>query len=192
MNNTSNNLSTWFTSNPAERDWLLQNKSTNDFAGSLFSSLSEWGSLTEKQMAAIQRNIAQQNIKPVEVNSSRLEAFFTHARSTGLKWPKITLHNIRITMAGENSRNPGSLYVKRGDEYIGKVSSGNFYKVPQCSSEEAEKIAHLLSDPETAMKQYGIETGSCCMCNRELTNPESVAAGIGPICGERFGFGASL
>ena len=29
---------------------------------------------------------------------------------------------------------------------------------------------------------YGRQTGTCCVCARELTNPESIAAGIGPIC----------
>ena len=35
-------------------------------------------------------------------------------------------------------------------------------------------------------KAFGCETGTCCVCGRELTNPASVAAGIGPVCAARF------
>lgn len=34
-------------------------------------------------------------------------------------------------------------------------------------------------------KAYGRETGTCCVCGAHLENPESVALGIGPICGGR-------
>jgi hypothetical protein len=29
---------------------------------------------------------------------------------------------------------------------------------------------------------FGMTTGNCCMCGRELTDPVSVAQGIGPVC----------
>lgn len=35
-------------------------------------------------------------------------------------------------------------------------------------------------------KAFGHQTGVCCACGRTLTNPESIAAGIGPICGGRL------
>jgi hypothetical protein len=35
-------------------------------------------------------------------------------------------------------------------------------------------------------KAYGKRTGTCCVCSRELTNPESIASGIGPVCASRF------
>lgn len=34
-------------------------------------------------------------------------------------------------------------------------------------------------------KVYGRETGTCCVCGAHLENPESVALGIGPVCGGR-------
>ncbi|QPX62591.1 hypothetical protein SEA_WOLLYPOG_39 [Arthrobacter phage Wollypog] len=37
-----------------------------------------------------------------------------------------------------------------------------------------------------AAKEYGKETGTCIVCGRTLTNPDSIEAGIGPICAERF------
>lgn len=35
-------------------------------------------------------------------------------------------------------------------------------------------------------KAFGAETGWCIMCGTELTDPDSIAAGIGPICATKF------
>lgn len=35
-------------------------------------------------------------------------------------------------------------------------------------------------------KEYGKVTGTCCNCGRLLTNEESIANGIGPICATKF------
>lgn len=35
-------------------------------------------------------------------------------------------------------------------------------------------------------KEFGRMTGSCCVCARRLDNPESVEAGIGPVCGRKM------
>lgn len=43
-------------------------------------------------------------------------------------------------------------------------------------------LADFNADPMEAMKADGRRTGRCCCCGRELTDPDSIAAGIGPIC----------
>jgi hypothetical protein len=35
-------------------------------------------------------------------------------------------------------------------------------------------------------KQYGAITGRCCVCGRMLTDPNSIAAKIGPVCAKKF------
>lgn len=40
--------------------------------------------------------------------------------------------------------------------------------------------------PLEAAKAYGREIGCCGVCNRTLTNPDSIAAGIGPVCARRY------
>jgi hypothetical protein len=37
-----------------------------------------------------------------------------------------------------------------------------------------------------ASKLYGTEIGACGVCGRTLTDPESRAAGIGPVCAAKF------
>ena len=45
-------------------------------------------------------------------------------------------------------------------------------------------ISHLVSLEEA--KQFGKIYGFCMVCGRTLTDPESVANGIGPICADNF------
>lgn len=35
-------------------------------------------------------------------------------------------------------------------------------------------------------KEFGALYGTCCVCGRTLTNEDSIAAGIGPICATKF------
>ena len=35
-------------------------------------------------------------------------------------------------------------------------------------------------------KEFGALYGTCCVCGRTLTDEESIAAGIGPVCGAKF------
>lgn len=43
----------------------------------------------------------------------------------------------------------------------------------------------LKGDFFAAGKEYAVRYCNCFLCNRELTNPESVEAGIGPECRKR-------
>lgn len=51
---------------------------------------------------------------------------------------------------------------------------------PEAMIGVARKI--LAAGPYEAMIRYGQEIGECGHCGRVLTNPESRAAGIGPVC----------
>lgn len=44
----------------------------------------------------------------------------------------------------------------------------------------------IEQDPEAAAVLHGRASGRCAVCSRDLTDPESIARGIGPICQERF------
>jgi hypothetical protein len=54
---------------------------------------------------------------------------------------------------------------------------------------EAGAITKLKPTMRMKLEQaakYGKATGRCLVCGRELTNPESIELGIGPICASRF------
>jgi hypothetical protein len=44
----------------------------------------------------------------------------------------------------------------------------------------------IAADPEAAASLFGHEYGRCGICGRGLTNDESRARGIGPVCARRF------
>lgn len=50
-------------------------------------------------------------------------------------------------------------------------------------------IAEFETDPLGTAQKYGKESGRCCSCGRDLTDPESIAAGIGPQCILKFSRG---
>ena len=71
------------------------------------------------------------------------------------------------------SKETGNLY--------GKVWDGDAFRYQP----GALRLAAIPMTLEEAAA-FGHQTGRCCCCARKLTNPESVAAGIGPICAGRF------
>lgn len=60
-----------------------------------------------------------------------------------------------------------------------------FLPVEKGAIAAAEKIA---ADPKQAMLNFGHWLGECGNCGRALTNDESRAAGIGPICRAKLGW----
>lgn len=73
------------------------------------------------------------------------------------------------------SRENGNLYAKRLDLIDGFVyEQGAIRKVKASDRMTLEQA-----------KLFGVETGFCCVCGIFLTDPKSVANGIGPVCAKR-------
>ncbi len=74
------------------------------------------------------------------------------------------------------SRQTGHLYAKRLN-----LAGGFDY--------EQGAIRKLSADDKMTLevaKAFGMETGLCCVCGAFLTDPKSVAQGIGPVCASKF------
>lgn len=76
----------------------------------------------------------------------------------------------------QRSRESGNLYAKRLN-----IIDGGF---------EYVQGAMRLIAPTDRMtlevaKAFGVQYGICCVCGAFLTDPVSVSAGIGPVCGGR-------
>lgn len=124
-------------------------------------------------------------------------------QASGNEWPKVRLsfhdHPLHLSVAGERARQPGSVNLTDGGSYgqnkwYGRISvDGTFTPAEAARNLEPEdkrEFWALLTrlrdgDAESVFAEYGKRFGVCCMCGRELTNEESVAAGIGPICQQR-------
>lgn len=118
----------------------------------------------------------------------RLLACFNKAAATGLRRPTLRAKRFTFSLASESSRNPGYIYIKISGEYRGKISPSGAFSPRDCSSENLAAINEVARDPLAAAVEHGRLTGNCAICGRALTDPESVARGIGPVCAERFGF----
>lgn len=193
---------------PVIAQWIMGNPNFS-FAVSMKQAIEKYGDLTDAQLNACQRCVdkeaaqaadraataaAAPSVDTAGINRLKL-AFDTaikYAQAKGrgrtLKSPKITIGNMVISPAKATSNNPGALYVKvRRGEYLGKIQNGRFFG-RNCEPQQEKKILAFIADPKAAAEAYGQETGMCCICNATLTNKESIERGIGPICGEKFGW----
>jgi hypothetical protein len=116
-----------------------------------------------------------------------------------LQHPAIVLgegaHAIRLCVAGQSAKVPGSINVTTTGPYesrtwYGRITNdGQFTTSPKANVPDA--VLGLLRDfaanPVRVAAEYGRRTGSCCFCARELRTKDSLAVGYGPICAEKYG-----
>jgi hypothetical protein len=114
-----------------------------------------------------------------------------NAAKAHLKRPRIVMRGLQIREAG--TRYPGSYYVtaRHGAEYWGRIDPNGRYmparSLPGDATPILAQLRELAADPVKAAARYGRETGECCFCARQLTDPRSTQVGYGPICAARFG-----
>lgn len=72
-----------------------------------------------------------------------------------------------------------------GSIFLSVMASDEKYPIRDFNSKKSimEKIAE---NPQEAMNRYGEEIGACGVCGRTLTNQDSRARGIGPICAAKY------
>lgn len=51
-----------------------------------------------------------------------------------------------------------------------------------------ELLKAIRDNPQEVLAAAGKRSGYCCICNRELSDPQSVRAGIGPVCAAKYGW----
>lgn len=193
-NNVRTSYSAFVEANADVVEFLGRNADWSDFYRSMKEQLWDKGTLSENQVAAIRRGMEKQAARKVEkeaakpvVDVSAIEKLFDNARESGLKKLAFRTMHIDISAAKETSRNPGALYVKHNGEYAGKIAGGKFHAVYGAKPEVLPLILEVAADPLGMARFYGKQTGKCSCCGRELTDPVSVANGIGPICESKWG-----
>ena len=196
--NLANRIREFGEENPGVIEFLAKAREWSEFAGSLHAQIYERGGLSEKQVASVNsmrakqqaRIEAKQADRTSEVDLSGIFAMFDRARESGLSKLIYRAKGLKISPAKETSANAGGLYVKTlGGDYLGKVMGSKFIASGAATPEHKATLNAIAQDPSKVAKEYGMETGQCCLCGRELTDPESIKAGIGPICASKW-FGA--
>lgn len=193
------NLDAFAQSFPQEYQWLTGAAATGfEFASSILEAIKKYGDLTEKQFASVcsatekarLRNEAKAAPKPM-LDMSKLAAAFEAARVKGLKKPILRFEGFTASLAPSAGRNAGAIYLKDGSTYLGKIVGGQFtpsYSAADAAKDIVAKVQAVMADPVAAAVAYGRSTGQCSCCGRKLTDPVSVANGIGPICAAGYGF----
>ncbi len=145
-------------------------------------------------------------VKPpkADVNYSELGSFeavfeLMHRAKENLKRPAIRLKlpsgkAIKLYVAGPNSRIPGAINVvedgrayPNGDWY-GRIDPDGSFTGGRVKPEGLVEILKALGeDPETVATAYGLATGRCCFCAKDLTDERSVKVGYGPVCAGNYG-----
>lgn len=180
------------------------------FAG-LLTQYENRGDLSPKQWACVDREVGsatemsdpalQQVLPALKDMWARFEGAGEH-----VKRPALILCDedgdveTRFQPAPAEGRNAGWIYVKRrgdtdwgwGWAYIAKIHPGTGELYVARGFEDRNKlvceIRSLLSDGlDAAVLHFGHRTGACGCCGRELTKEFSIAAGVGPVCAERYG-----
>jgi hypothetical protein len=139
------------------------------------------------------------NSQPVG-NLSGVMALFAKAKAH-LRYPAIVLsvpalgETIRVSVAGEQARFPGSLnvvnYNRMNDAgrkfWYGRVhQDGRFESKAECR-EIGERLSAFAADPVKIATEHGRLTGRCCFCNLALTDARSTAVGYGSTCAGHYG-----
>jgi len=206
LNKEAARLEEFSKKHPGILEFLKEASSWSGFAGGILRGLEKYGSLTDKQIAPVyamrekaearnaeyeKRKADRNKANKLDLDLSKLFDLFHTATGSGLKRPKLVVKPLAISLATARSVNAGCLYLKWDGEYAGKVTPEYELWVNSAFSEERPDIlailGKLVDDPLGFAKLYGQETGVCCCCNRELTDPKSIEAGIGPVCQEKWG-----
>lgn len=191
---------------PAELAWL-EKAAARGFrvACDMLMDLGKYGDLYDSRMATIQRFMAQDAARdaqrtarveaaPAVADCAKLIEAFAKARNGAaqdgdfIRWLTLRLDTFQFADAPARGDFPAAIFVREGESKLGRIVGGKFLRSRACSDDQAARILAAVADPAAAARAYGLKFKFCSCCSRELTNAESRARGIGPICAERFGF----
>lgn len=158
---------------------------------------------TEKQMNFIDSLLSERELTEEQLTAAREQISEGLTKETASKWISRLLDLPKKNGNGSNGSRPepeagmyragetiyrvylgqrsGRMLVKM---VVGDQETGYNYEYVGAAAYKLPKDAEPLSLDEA--KAWGKMTGTCCVCARRLDNPESVEAGIGPVCAGRM------
>lgn len=173
----------------------------SDFAKSLLSKAQAGSRMSQAQVSWVYK-LAQDEVearsakapKAVSgVDASGILGALTSAYVSGLKRPRLRLTSpdgvavvVMFMMAGSNA---GGAWVTANGELAGKIDANGEYTPRNAQGEELMVFMALssMASVGSALFAHGQMSSQCGCCGLPLTNPESIARGIGPICAVKFG-----
>jgi len=167
----------------------------------IIGKASKW-KLSPKQVSLICNIEREQDARrnPTSVNVGSLSALtdLLKRAKQHLKYPKFRVAtedgDVVVSMAGDNSRHRGSLYVKSPGgyydaTYYGRVNPDTGEWVPSRDAEPmvGDALKKFSADPAGVAAEYGRLHGNCCFCSRPLSDERSTQVGYGETCAGHYG-----
>jgi len=172
------------------------------FAQSLLNQYRNRGDLSPRQWPWVEKLAAKPNMPVPAIeqvgNLAGVLSLFDKA-AEHLKRPAIVLHvegvgEIRISVAGEYARVPGSLNVAANggypSEWYGRIlRDGSFVPSAKVTTPTTmlPALRAFAENPAEIAAAHGRLTGKCCFCNNGLKDERSTATGYGPVCARNYG-----
>jgi hypothetical protein len=143
--------------------------------------------------------LAVDNTQPQKVDNTQPSEFealfnaFEAAKAKGAKRLTLRFEGINVKpnrdlsalwVTSQTEKEEGNYGLK--PKYLGKVTRQQIDS--RLSDDVQQTIMLAANDPLNAAIQYGKVSGECSCCGRELTDPQSIERGIGPICATKFGW----
>ena len=186
--------------NPGVMAFLAANSHWSAFLRDMEGAVARYGALTDAQLRAVrstQGKVAERDaVRRAEraareaaapaVDLTPIHAMFSQAAAAGLRRLTYRAEGLVLSPAKASSANAGAIYVTRAGEYLGKVMGDRFLAARAATDADRGALLLIAANPAEAATAYGRATGTCSCCGRELTDPASIAAGIGPICASKW------
>jgi len=118
--------------------------------------------------------------------------------------PVVRLERLHATMQGMAKLRLGDVTIARKnqdqlcwvkwaghEQVVGRIDNGVLTVFAQrlrgvTVGEVEARLRVIDLDPKAAAAAHGQASGNCSVCGRDLTDPQSIAIGLGPICAGRF------
>jgi hypothetical protein len=205
----------WRAQHTAEIEWLqraaarnAQRGGTFDFPAKLLEGLEAYGTLTDGQLTAVQKLMARDaerakardEQRTSAIDATKIEAAFATARERAARpgaigiWTKpLKLRardmDLTFTPGSVGSQWEGIVFVKAASgEKLGAIKAGQFKRRFECTDAQTAAVIDACQDPAQAAVAFGKAWGICTVCGRTLTDDQSIARGIGPICADKYGW----
>ena len=167
--------------------------------------LSAGRELSEKQMAVIAKGMARSAEWAAEraqkASAAGLDLDVAAIREVLQSRRKVMVALFTFSLAPAHGNNPGAIYVKDNGAYVGKIAPGaaTFRPGRDFDPSRLPALREAMANPAEAVKADAARrakmlledpamTIPCGCCGLTLSNPESIARGIGPICAGKWGF----
>lgn len=202
--------------NPGLRAFLRGASEWSSFAASLLEGLNRYGSLTPKQLGAAQsmrgkceaRKAAKAEAREERIaaaptaDAARIREIFENALANGKKRRALHAGHFSETETDDRGRpallnkvvmTPArpprtEIWIKVDDEFCGGIKADGKLDIRRnAPAWLSETVIAIAADPDSQCRLYGMRTGVCSCCGRELTNAVSIELGIGPICRKNWG-----